>query len=121
MALVSVILDGFDHMCCGPHRQVGDTVTMQIHNYQGQIYEERHTGGVSIATEPMTGTIEGMEWRPAIMREEARPEGYTVSTLEGYGPGIPIESTDYDDPNATDWAFQFMIETDDLIPAPRQL
>lgn len=49
----------------------------------------------------------------------------------GTGPASPacadamrirsIESTDYDDPNSTDWAFQFMVETDDSIPAPRKM
>jgi len=120
MALVNVILDSTDHMCCGPRRQVGDTVTMQIHNYRGQVYEERHPGGVSIATYPMTGTIVSMEWRSAIMREEVRAEGFTARTREGYGPGVSIQSTDYDEPNATDWAFQFTVETDDPIPAPRK-
>lgn len=120
MALVSVLLDSIDHMCCGPRRQVGDTVTMQIHNYQGQVYEERHPGGVSIATQPMTGTIVRIAWRPAMMREEVRAEGYIVRTLEGYGPEIPIESTDYDHPNMADWAFQFTVETVDAIPEPRE-
>ena len=107
-------------MCCGPLRQVGDTVHMQVHNYRGQVYEERHAGGVSIATRPMTGTIVQMEWCPAIVRKEARPEGFTAITLEGYGPGVPIESTEYEDPDAEHWAFRFTIVTDDPIPAPRK-
>jgi hypothetical protein len=67
MALVSVILDSHDHECCGPRREVGDTVTMDIHNYLGQVYEERHSEGVCIATQPMTGTIVSMERRPTIL------------------------------------------------------
>ncbi len=101
--------------------RVGDTVTMHIHNYQGQIYEERHPGGVGIATQPMTGTIVSMEWRPAIMREETQPEGYTLRTLEGYGAETLIESTDYEDSDIDDWAFQFTMDTDDPIPEPRKL
>ena len=54
------------------------------------------------------------------MREEVRAEGYTERTLEGYGPQIPIESTDYDDPNVADWAFEFTVETVDPIPEPRE-
>jgi hypothetical protein len=121
MALVTVILNDTDHICCGPRREVGDTVTMQVHNYQGQVYEERHPGGVSIATQPMTGTIVKMEWRPAIMREEVKPEGFTMRTRESFGPARVIQSTDYDDPEASDWAFQFTLETDDPIPAPRRM
>ena len=119
MAQVTVILNSIDHMCCGPRRQVGDSVTMQIHNYRGQVYEERHPGGVSIKTQSMTGTILGIAWRPAMMKRDAMADGSTVSMLEGYGPGIPIESTDHDDPSVTDWAFQFTVETDDPIPDPR--
>lgn len=92
---------------------------MQIHNYQGQVYEERHPGGVGIATQPMTGTIVGIAWRPAMMREEVRAEGYIERTLEGYGPQIHIDSTDYDDPKVADWAFEFTVETFDPIPEPR--
>jgi hypothetical protein len=120
MAVVTVVLHSVDHMCCGPLRQVGDTVTIQIHNYRGQVYEERHAGGVSIATQPMTGTIIHMEWCPAIVRKEARAEGFTVIALEGYGPGISVESTEYEDPDAENWAFRFTIETDDPIPEPRK-
>jgi hypothetical protein len=120
MAVVTVMLDSGDHMCCGPLRHVGDAVTMQIHNYQGQVYEERHAGGVSIATQPMTGTILHMEWCPAILRKEVRPEGFTAISTEGYGPGVSIESTEYRDPDAEDWAFRFTVETDDPIPEPRQ-
>jgi hypothetical protein len=120
MAPVSVVLDDIDHMCCGPRRQVGDAVKMQIHKHRGQVYEERHPGGVSIATQPMTGTIVGIVWCPAMMREEVRAGGVTLRTLEGYGPGIDIESTDYEDPNVTDWAFRFTVETDGPIPEPRK-
>ena len=93
---------------------------MDIHNYQGQVYEERHSEGVCIATQPMTGTIVSMEWRPTILRVETRPEGFTVGTIEGYGPGTPILSTDFDD-RETDWVFQFTVETNDPIPEPRKL
>ena len=60
---------------------------MQIHNYQGQVDEERHAGGVSIATQPMTGTILRMEWCPAIVRKEVRSEGFTAITTEGTWTG----------------------------------
>lgn len=121
MVRVSVILDSVDHECCGPRREVGDVVKMHIHNYQGQIFEERHPDAVSIATQLMTGTIVGMEWRPEFMHEEARPEGFTVRTHDGYGPGTSIDSTDFVEPDVTDWVFQFTVETDDSIPEPRKL
>jgi hypothetical protein len=120
VALVNIMLRCVDHWCCGPRRRVGDTVTMHIHNSQGQVYEERHPDSVSIATQAMTGTIVGMEWRPAIMREKPQPEDYMYKTLQGYGPGRMIESTEYDDPDPDndDWVFQFTVDTDDPIPAP---
>ncbi len=120
MTTATVILDSADHLCCGPRRSVGDTVTMQVHNYRGQVYEERHPGGVDIATQAMTGTILRIEWLPAVMRQEAMAEGYTSRTLEGYGTGISIESTDIDHPDVADWAFKFTVESDDPIPAPRR-
>jgi hypothetical protein len=92
---------------------------MYIHNYQGQVYEERHPEGVSIQTQVITGTTQRIQWREAIMRHEPRPEDFVAKTLEGHLPGFAIESTDYADPTATDWAFEFAIDTDDPIPEPR--
>jgi hypothetical protein len=119
VARVNVILNSLDHFCCGPRREVGDNVTIYIHNYEGQVYEERHPSGVDIATQPIEGVIVGIQRRPAIMREEVRPEGYISRSREGYGPGTPIESTDFDDPDTDDWAFEFTVDTDDPIPKPR--
>jgi hypothetical protein len=118
--LVSVVLDGIGHMCCGPRRQLGDTVTMQIHNYQGQVYEERHPGGVSIVTQPVTGTIVQIAWRAALMRDEVGTDGSTVRMLDGYGPAVPIGSTEYGDPQVAYWAFEFTVDTDDPVPEPRE-
>ena len=120
MALVTVLLTSNDHECCGPRREVGDTVTMQIHNYRGQVYEERHPGGVDIATQPMTGTVVGIALLPAIVRQEVRPEGFTATEIEGYRPGVLIDSTDDDDPDLAYWAFQFTVDTDDPVPEPRK-
>ena len=118
MALVSVILDGGDHRCCGERREVGDLVTIHVHNYQGTIYEERHAAGVDITTQPINGIITGIRWRPAIMRRE----GDYAMVQEGYGPGRQVDSTDYRDPAVTgyEWAFDFTVDTDDPIPPPRQ-
>jgi hypothetical protein len=120
MAEVSVVLEEGDHICCGPRRRVGDIVTMQIHNVRGQVYEERHPSAVSVATQSMTGTIVRMEWRPARLQGEIRGEGFNPRTLAGYGTGIPIESTDYEDPSTVDGVFEFTIETKDPIPALRK-
>jgi hypothetical protein len=46
-------------------------------------------------------------------------EGDYAMKLIGYEPGFPIESTDYDDPVITNWAFEFTLETADPIPFPR--
>jgi hypothetical protein len=113
---VSIILNDLDHMCCGPRRQVGDAVRMDIHNYRGQLYEERHVGGVSIATQEITGRIKEIWWRPAIMREVNE----ILRTRDGYGPGIQVESTDDDEPGSSDsWAFEFIVDTEDPLPEPR--
>ncbi len=119
VAVVNVILDGDDHYCCGEHREVGDVVTIEVLNYEGTIYEQRHGGlGLDSLTRPITGTITGIQWRPAIMRHE----GYYGRILEGYEPGRRVDTTDYRDPTVTgfDWAFDFALDTDDPIPPPRE-
>jgi hypothetical protein len=119
MATVNVILDSSEHMCCGERRAVGDTVTIWVQNYKGTIYEERHGEGVGIETQPITGVITAIQWRPAIMLRE----GEYAMRLVGYESGIPVESTDYADTEKglPDWAFDFYLETDDPIPPPRTL
>ena len=118
MASIPVLLDDWEHMCCGKRRAVGDAVRMRVHNYEGTIYERRH-GDIDDSeshTQPITGTITSIRFRPAIMLKESD----YGRRLVGYEPGIPVESTDYaDPPMGPDWAFEFTVETDDPIPPPR--
>jgi hypothetical protein len=102
-------------MCCREHREVGDVVTIRIHNYDGTIYEERHGEGLDLRTKPITGTVTAIHWRPAIMRRL----GYQAMVREGYGPGRQVDSTDYRDREVGKWAFEFAVETNDPLPAPR--
>ncbi len=120
MAVVNVILDGGDHYCCGQHREVGDVVTIEVLNYEGTIYEQRHGGlGLDSVTRPITGTITGIQWRPAIMRRE----GDYAMVLEGYGAGYPVDNSDYRDPTVSgfDWAFDFTVDSNDPLPPPREI
>ena len=116
MVVVNVILDGSDHMCCGERRAVGDAVTIWVQNHKGTIHEERHGEGVGIETQPITGIITAIQWRPAIVQRE----GDYAMNLVGYEPGVPVESTEYaSSQKGPGWAFDFNLETDDPIPPPR--
>lgn len=115
MAPVAVILDYSEHMCCGEHREVGDVVTMTVGNYRGEIYEERHGEREGIELRPITGVITAIRFRPQIVVRE----GDYARRLVGYEPGFEVESTDYDDPVVTEWAFEFTVETEDQVPSPR--
>ena len=116
MAAISILLDDWEHMCCGKRRAVGDAVTMRVQNIEGTIYERRHgdIDDYESDTQPMTGTITAIRFRPAIMVKE-----YNGRKLVGYEPGFSVESTDYD-PVEMDWAFEFSVDTDDPIPPPRE-
>ena len=113
---INVLLSDWEHMCCGERRRVGDVVTIPVQNYEGTIYEHRHGEGTGIAAQPITGTVTAIQWRPAILLREG---DYAMKVI-GYEPGFPVESTDYDDPVVTNWAFDFTVETSDPIPAPRR-
>jgi hypothetical protein len=88
---------------------------MHLLSYQGWVYEERHPDGVSVTTQPMSGTIVAMRWRPKIVREEAHPDGFIVRTVLGYEAGTPIPSTEFEEP-LCDWVFEFDVDTDDPVP-----
>jgi hypothetical protein len=113
---VSVLLADSEHMCCGERRAVGDAVTIKVQIFEGTIYEERHGDGVGVDTQPISGIVSAIQWRPAIMLRE----GDYAMKLIGYEPGLPVESTDYEDPVETHWAFEFTIETDGSVPLPRE-
>lgn len=116
VATGSVLLDGWEHMCCGERRKVGDTVTMEVHNYEGTIYEHRHGGGTGVQTRPITGTLTAIHWRRAIMLRE----GDDAMRLIGYERGMAVDSTtNLSDPADANWAFEFTVETDDQMPPPR--
>jgi hypothetical protein len=115
VASVSVILDWSEHMCCGEHREFGDTVTIEVQNYDGTVYKERHGERGGIETDLITGVITSIRWRPQIILRE----GDFARKVIGYEPGFPIDSTDYDDPEETEWAFEFTVDTDDQVPSPR--
>jgi hypothetical protein len=36
----------------------------------------------------------------------------------GLHPGLPVECTEYYDPEVTSWAFEFMLETESPLPGP---
>ena len=115
MTNVAVVIDDSEHMCCGEHRKVGDVVTIPVQNYEGTIYEDRHGHLVGQEAQTITGTVLGIRWRPAIRLWE----GDYARRRVGYEPGVPVDSTEYDDPVVTEWAFEFTIETEAQIPNPR--
>lgn len=113
MSEVAVLLTRFDQTCGGPLRKVGDRFSSSIHNYQGVIYEERHPGGVSIATYPVTGRIIGIAWRPDSARSDK-----DIYSADEFGPATSIEST-HELPRESSWILEFTVETSDRIPEPR--
>lgn len=58
MAAVSVILDAWEHICCGERREVGDVVSIPVQNYKGTIFEERHGEGLGIETRLIRGPLQ---------------------------------------------------------------
>jgi len=70
MALIDVISDQVSQMCCAERREVGDVVTLPVSNYKGMVFEERHADAVDIPVQLITGTVMGIQWRPAIIRRE---------------------------------------------------
>ena len=103
-------------MRCGEHQGVGDTVTINVQNYNGTIYEERHGEGAGNETRPITGAITAIRWRPQIILRE----GDYARRVIGYKPGFLVDSTDYD-PEEAKWAFEITVDTEDQVPGPRSV
>jgi hypothetical protein len=108
MSEVKVLLDDWEHQCCGDLRKVGDVVTMSVHQSDGRLFEQRHDYGKPVIAHTITGRILGISWRPAILV----PVNQLVRVVEGYGPPVAVSSTD-DRPAGDSWAFEFTVETTD--------
>ena len=57
MTLVAVVLEGWEHLCCGERRRVGDVVTIAVQNSKGTIFEERHGALRALPPRPIAGII----------------------------------------------------------------
>ena len=92
MAEVTVLLIAWEHMCCGEQRSVGDFAEFRVHRSEnGQLYEDRHSEALETTTEPLTGIVTGIKWRPAIMKRES----LYGSKVVGYESGVSVASTDF--------------------------
>ncbi len=123
MAAVTVLLADWEHMCCGERREDGDerredgdTVTITVQSVEGTIYEERHSRGIGVEPQPITGVVTAIRWRPAVIVRE----GDYARRVDSYEPGFQVESTDYDDSVGTGWAFEFTLETEEQVLLPRK-
>ncbi|MGO8871293.1 MAG: hypothetical protein ACLQPH_07795 [Acidimicrobiales bacterium] len=104
-------LHDWEHQCCGEARQVGQNVTLIVFRSHGRLWEQRHDYGNAIAGSSVQGHLVGIEFHPAEI-EQIGPRSVQVI---GYGPGLPLDSTDVH-PGGLNWAIEFLIETSDDLP-----
>ena len=87
---------------------------MSVYFKDGEYIEQRHDYGNNLHGQPITARVQSIEWCPAILRRVDD----VLSVIEGYGPGVPLTSTD--NRPATDggdsWGLAFTVTTDDQLP-----
>jgi hypothetical protein len=114
---VQIALDGWEHMCCGEPRTVGDETTITVaRTSDGSLVEVRHdyTGGRrKIAVTNLRGRVKAIMASSAI--EEHR--GGVSYEVVGFGPPVAYQSTQAaeEDFGSAD-RFVFTLETDDPLP-----
>jgi hypothetical protein len=106
MATVTVLLEDWEHWCCGERRSVGDEVELRVHRTEDNLYETRHVlPGDEF--EVITGRISGIKWRRAIIRRD----GEVFQTVIGFEPGVSLLSTDGHDASEDSGALEFTLES----------
>jgi hypothetical protein len=55
-------------------------------------------------------------WPSILLRE-----GDYAMKVSGLDPGLPVEFIEYNDPEVTSSAFEFMLETESPLPEPREV
>jgi hypothetical protein len=113
MTPVTVLLEDWEHWCCGERRTTGDEVELRVHWTDGVLYETRHVmPGEQF--EVITGRIAAIKWRAAIMRRD----GELLQTVVGYEPGVSLTSTDGHDAIVDTGAFEFTLESVNGLTSP---
>ena len=108
MSTVTVLLEDWEHMCCGARRTIGDEVELRFRWSDGTRYETRHVmPGEDYET--LSGRITGIAWRRAVMGRDDRSH----STVVGSESGIPLSSTDALDSDEDTGALEFTLDTSD--------
>ena len=107
MATVTVLLEDWEHWCCGERRAIGDDVEVRVHRVGGVLYETRHVlPGDEF--DVISGRVTRITWRRAIMR---RDDGGS-SCVSGYEPGVLLAMTDDRGDDEEDaGALEFTLET----------
>ncbi len=106
MATVTVLLEDWEHWCCGERRTVGDEVELRVHRSDGVLYETRHVMPGD-EFEVITGQVAAIKWRRAMMRRD----GEVLQTVIDYEPGVSLVSTDRHDASDDLGALEFTLES----------
>jgi len=112
-AVAEVWLHGWEQLCCGPLRRVGDVAVMQIAYRNDRLTEQRHEYGDGTLSQAVTATITGISWLPGEV-------GWTSGVfryISGFGEPVTITSTEeVPKTDDTSWVLIFTIDTDDPLP-----
>jgi hypothetical protein len=112
---VDVMLEDWEHLCCGDRRSLGDEVTLRVARADsGDLYEVRHDSDVEtrLPPVPLHGRLTAIAIRLAIV-EHVGGISYRIA---GYGAPVPCATTDAGDEVEPSYAFVFSVATDDPLP-----
>jgi hypothetical protein len=83
-----VLLEDWEHWCCGERRRVGDEIELRFHLVGDVVYETRHPHpGEDF--EVLTGQVAEIKWCRAICGRDEQGS----NTVTGFEPGTPIATT----------------------------
>ena len=113
MATVTVLLEDWEHWCCGERRTIGDDVELRVHWSDGALYETRHVMPGD-EFEVITGRVAAIKWRQATMRRDRQ----LLQTVIGYEPGVSLRSTDSHDAIEDTGALEFTLDSVEGLASP---
>ena len=61
-----MLLDAWEHRCCGDSRMIGVEVIMTICAYSSDFHGQCHDYGQDGGVRAITGQITDIKWRPAV-------------------------------------------------------
>jgi hypothetical protein len=115
MATVDVMLEDWEHLCCGDRRSLGDEVTLRVFRAaSGDLYEIRHDS--DDPTRPPHVRLHGRLTAIALRLAIVEHLGGVSYRIAGYGAPVPCATTDAGDEVEPSYAFVFSVATDDPLP-----